>query len=130
GKSTVTAALALALAAQGKRVLVTSCDAKEKLSALLGSAPLVPEVKPLRERIWGVKLQADAAMREYGGMVLKSERLYGAVFDNRYVRHFFAGVPGLPEWAMLGKAWFHAIEELDGRRRFDIVLFDAPATGH
>jgi anion-transporting ArsA/GET3 family ATPase len=77
-----------------------------------------------------VKLQSDIAMREYGSMILKSEKLYGAVFENRYVRHFFAGVPGLPEWAMLGKAWFHSTEESRGERRFDIVLFDAPATGH
>ncbi|MEO6600460.1 MAG: anion-transporting ATPase, partial [Polyangiaceae bacterium] len=35
------------------------------------------------------------------------------------------------EWSLLGKAWFHATEEgPDGRPRFDVVLFDAPATGH
>ncbi len=131
GKSTVTAALALAMAKRGKRVLVTACDAKERLSALFGAKPLSPEIEPVGERVWAVKLVPQVALREYGGMILKSEAVFGAVFDNKYVRTFFAGVPGLHEWAMLGKAWFHAVEKLpDGRPRFDIVLFDAPATGH
>jgi anion-transporting ArsA/GET3 family ATPase len=131
GKSTVTAALALAMARRGKRVLVTACDAKERISLLLGSDPLTDQVRELRERIWAVKLVPQVALREYGGMVLKSEVVFGAVFDNKYVRQFFAGVPGLHEWAMLGKAWFHAIEEsAGGEPRFDVVLFDAPATGH
>lgn len=131
GKSTVTAALALAMAERGKRVLVTACDAKERISLLLGSEPLTSEVRELRKGIYGVQLVPQVALREYGGMVLKSEVVFGAVFDNKYVRQFFAGVPGLQEWAMLGKAWFHAIEETSkGKPRFDVVLFDAPATGH
>src|ERR1700745_2349317 len=32
---------------------------------------------------------------------------------------------------MLGKAWWHTTEhEEDGSNRFDVVLLDAPATGH
>ena len=32
---------------------------------------------------------------------------------------------------MLGKAWYHTTErDPSGRHRFDVVLFDAPATGH
>jgi anion-transporting ArsA/GET3 family ATPase len=131
GKSTVTAALALAMARRGKRVLVTACDAKERLSLLLGAEPLGPEVSQLAPGVWGVKLVPQIALREYGSMILKSEAVFGAVFDNKYVRSFFAGVPGLHEWAMLGKAWFHSIEkDASGRSRFDVVLFDAPATGH
>jgi anion-transporting ArsA/GET3 family ATPase len=70
------------------------------------------------------------AIREYGHLKLKSRALADALFDNRYVQGFFAGAPGLKEWALLGKAWYHSIEEVDGAPRFDVVLFDAPATGH
>jgi anion-transporting ArsA/GET3 family ATPase len=64
-------------------------------------------------------------------MVLKVPGLYRVVFQNKYVKSFLPAVPGLAQWAMLGKAWFHTTE-LDerGRHRFDIVLLDAPATGH
>jgi anion-transporting ArsA/GET3 family ATPase len=53
------------------------------------------------------------------------------LFDNKYVEGFFNGAPGLREWALLGKAWYHAVERgAEGEPRFDAVLFDAPATGH
>ena len=131
GKTTTTAAMALALARRGKRVLVTSCDAKERLSTMLGVKPLRDHIQEVRPGIFAVKILADVAMREYGEMMLKSRVAYKAVFENRYTRGFFKGVPGLYEWAMLGKAWYHSVEQLpDGSPRFDIVLFDAPATGH
>jgi anion-transporting ArsA/GET3 family ATPase len=57
--------------------------------------------------------------------------LYRVVFHNKYIRSFLPAVPGLSEWAMLGKAWFHTTEvDEHGRPRFDVVLLDAPATGH
>ena len=46
GKTTVCAAEALALASKGKRVLVAMCNAKERLSGMLGSAPIGPTVDP------------------------------------------------------------------------------------
>jgi anion-transporting ArsA/GET3 family ATPase len=64
-------------------------------------------------------------------MVIKVRALSNAVFENKYTKPFFRAVPGLYEWAMLGKGWWHTTEQLDdGSNKFDIVLFDAPATGH
>jgi anion-transporting ArsA/GET3 family ATPase len=131
GKTTVTAALALAYAARGKRVLCCACNAKERFSAIFGVDPVGTEVAPLAENIWGVNMEPGQAMAEYGMMILKSRTLYRAVFDNRYVSSFFRATPGLYEWAMLGKAWWHTTEQRpDGSPMFDVVLLDAPATGH
>lgn len=131
GKTTVSAALALSLAARGKRVLIAMCNAKERVSTLFGSAPVGKEVIPVAENVWAVNIDPDTALDEYGLMILKVRAFHRAVFDNKYVRAFFRGVPGLQEWAMLGKAWFHAIEKDErGKHRFDVVLLDAPATGH
>jgi anion-transporting ArsA/GET3 family ATPase len=131
GKTTVTAALAVALAARGKRVLIAVSEPKERISELLGVPPLGPDVTEVKPNIFAVKINPEAAMREYGEMILRSSTVSNAVFGNKYVRGFFAAVPGLHQWAMLGKAWYHSTEELPGgRRRFDLVLFDAPATGH
>jgi anion-transporting ArsA/GET3 family ATPase len=131
GKTTVTAALAIALGKAGKRVLIAVCEPKERISELLGVPPLGPEVVAVGQSIYAVKISPEAAMREYGEMILKSKTVTNAVFGNKFVRGFFAAVPGLYQWAMLGKAWFHSTEEdAQGRRRFDVVLFDAPATGH
>lgn len=131
GKTTVTAALARKLAKQGRRVLIAATDRKERISSMFGKPPLDTEIRPIAERIHAVRITPEVAMSEYGEMILKSKVVYNAVFDNRYVRSFFKAVPGLEEWAVLGKAWYHATETAsDGSRRFDVVLFDAPATGH
>ena len=131
GKTTVTAALAHSLAARGLRVLVTVCGAKERLSTLLGAPPLEAQIRKLSENLWGVRLVSEVALREYGTLKLKNRVLVDAIFDSKYVTGFLSGTPGLKEWSLLGKAWYHAIEEdADGRSRFDVVLFDAPATGH
>ena len=131
GKTTVSGALATAYAARGKRVLVALANAKERLSAILGTAPIGDSIVPAGHNIWAVNLSPETALLEYGELILKVKSVTRAVFDNRYTKTFFRAVPGLFEWAMLGKAWFHTTEKLpNGENRFDIVLFDAPATGH
>jgi anion-transporting ArsA/GET3 family ATPase len=131
GKTTFCGALALALAARGKRVLVAMAHTKERLSAILGVKPIGDEIMDLVPNISAVNLSPEVALREYGEMVLKVKAVAKAVFDNRYTKTFFRATPGLYEWAMLGKAWFHTTERLDdGSPRFDVVLLDAPATGH
>jgi anion-transporting ArsA/GET3 family ATPase len=131
GKTTVCGALALALAARGQRVLVAMCHTKERLSAILGTRPIGPEIALVAPDVWAVNLSPELALREYGEMVLKVGALARAVFENRYTKTFFRATPGLYEWAMLGKAWFHTTERReDGSNRFDMVLLDAPATGH
>ena len=131
GKTTMTLALGVAIARQGKRVLIATGDGKESLSTLFGVAPLSTEIVQVSRRIFAVKLVPEASIREYGSMMLKSRLVRDAVFNRPFVRRFLAGVPGLNEWAMLGKACYHAAELApDGSPRFDAVLLDAPASGH
>lgn len=131
GKSTVCAALGLALAARGKRVLIAMCHTKERISALLGTPPIGDDIVRCSDNLWAVNLSPEKALAEYGALILKVGAVARSVFDNQYVKAFFRAVPGLYEWSMLGKAWWHTTETDDrGRNRFDVVLFDAPATGH
>jgi anion-transporting ArsA/GET3 family ATPase len=131
GKTTVSAALARALAGRGKRVLIAMCNAKERMSSMFASAPVGPDIVPVAPDIWAVNIEPEHAFEEYGRMVLKMPGLYRVVFHNKYVRSFLPAVPGLSDWAMLGKAWLHTTEfDEQGRSRFDVVLLDAPATGH
>jgi anion-transporting ArsA/GET3 family ATPase len=131
GKTTVCAAEALALAHKGKRVLVAMCNAKERLSAMMGSDLVGDEVINVAPNVWAVNMNPEKALEEYGILTLKSRAVYKLLFDNKYVRTFFRAVPGMQEWAMLGKAWWHTTEAgPDGRPRFDVVILDAPATGH
>src|SRR3954452_13862029 len=72
GKTTVCAAEALALAAKGKRVLIAMCNAKERLSAMLGSELIGPDVKAVAPNVWAVNMDPTRALEEYGAMMLKS----------------------------------------------------------
>ncbi len=131
GKTTVCAAEALALAAKGKRVLVCMCNAKERLSAMLGSELIGSEIKNVASNVWAVNMDPELALAEYGMMALHSKTLFKLLFDNKYVRSFFRAVPGMSEWTMLGKAWWHTTETRpEGGWRYDVVILDAPATGH
>jgi anion-transporting ArsA/GET3 family ATPase len=131
GKTTVCAAEAVALAEKGKRVLVAMCNAKERLSTLLGSSPIGPDVAPVARGVWAVNIQPEKAIEEYGSLVLHSRAVSKRLFDNKYVRAFLRAVPGMHEWSMLGKAWWHTTETLpDGAFKYDVVILDAPATGH
>lgn len=131
GKTTLCAAQAVAFAAGGKRVLVAMCNAKERLSVMLGVAPIGPEIVPVAERVWAVNIQPEKALQEYGLLVLHSRALAKTVFDNRYARAFLRAVPGMQEWSMLGKAWWHTTErQADGSFKYDVVILDSPATGH
>jgi anion-transporting ArsA/GET3 family ATPase len=131
GKTTVCAALALSLAHKGKRVLVAMCNAKERLSSMLGSDLVGSTVVPVSRNVWAVNMDPEVALGEYGALILKSKTLYKVLFDNKYVRTFFRAVPGMHEWTMLGKAWWHTTETRDdGSNAYDVVILDAPATGH
>lgn len=131
GKTTVTAALATALAGRGRRVLVALCGPEERLSAALDVPPIGNDVVKVRKNLFAVYITPAVAVSQYGAMVLKSRRVYSRLFENKYVRNFLEAVPGLNEWAVLGQAWYFTTERLDsGMPRFDTVLLDAPATGH
>ncbi len=131
GKTMVSAALALAAAKQGKRVLIAMCNSKDRLSHLLEVPPIGPQVHRVLPNIDAVNMEPGAALEEYGLMVLKVRALYKVIFENRFVAAFLRGTPGLEAWAMLGKAQHHALEtDSGGRPRYDLVVLDAPATGH
>jgi anion-transporting ArsA/GET3 family ATPase len=130
GKTTLSAALALAAARRGKRVLIAMCNAKERISDLLEVAPIGPKNQPILPGIEAVNIIPKVALEEYGVMVLRVRALYKAIFENRLVAAFLHGTPGIEAWSILGKAQFHAHEMEGGRPRYDLVILDAPATGH
>jgi len=132
GRTTVAATLAQVAAARGKRVLLAGAAATDRLGRLYGqSAPLGPSITTLAPNIDGVNITPQSSIHEYGLKVLRSELVTRAVFDNRAVRGLLGAIPGLDAYALLGKAWFHTTElRADGQPRYDLVVFDGPASGH
>jgi anion-transporting ArsA/GET3 family ATPase len=131
GRTTVAAALARAVAAQGRRVLIAQTEAADRLGKLFGRAePVGAEIVTLAPGIDAVNMTPKSALHEYGLMVLRYETVYRALFENRAVRGFLGAIPGLDAYAMLGKVWWHTTELVRGRQRYDLTILDGPASGH
>ena len=131
GKTTTTASLGLAAARKGKKTLIAMVNTRERLSKLLDVPPIDSTIREVAPNLDAVNMTPDAALEEYGLMILKVRALYNAIFDNRLVRAFLRGTPGIEAWTMLGKAYFHAFGHgPDGKGDYDLVILDAPATGH
>jgi anion-transporting ArsA/GET3 family ATPase len=131
GKSTVSAALALVASRRGKRVLVAEVNAQERVAPLLGAPPSGPTVREALPGLFTVDVSPQHALEEYALMVVKVRAIYEAVFENRLVRFFLRVIPSLPETLMLGKILHEArATDARGRPRWDVVIVDAPATGH
>jgi len=131
GKSTISAAVALAAARRGKKVLVCEVVAKERVADFFGRPPSGTQIRELVPNLYSIHVRPREAMREYALMILKYETLYRLAFENAAARYFLAAAPSLAEIVMLGKVWWHASQEMErGRLRWDMVVLDAPATGH
>jgi anion-transporting ArsA/GET3 family ATPase len=130
GRSTVAAALAGQLAAQGKKTLLFETNANDRFGSYFDKSPVGESVTQLAPNLYAVNTTPAAALAEYGLMILKFKSVYEMVFENRVTRAFLRAIPGLDDYALLGKAWFHTKEEKRGKPVWDTVVFDMPASGH
>jgi hypothetical protein len=135
GKSTVAAAFARLAARRGLRVLACEANSADRLPSLLGvNAPRsVDESARIRHAAPNldlVNLRPETALFEYGVMKLRSRRVTRGLLGNRVVHYFLRVIPSIAEVLILGKLLHHVRENVDGRPRFDVVILDAPATGH
>lgn len=130
GRSTVAAAIASAAARRGRRTLLFQANAKDRVGSFFGTAPVGTSVVRLDNNLYAVNTNPAAALEEYGLMVLRFKRVYRMVFENRVTKYFLRAIPGLDDYSILGKAWYHTTEESRGRPVWDTVVFDMPASGH
>ena len=130
GRSTVAASIASDLAARGKKTLLFETNANDRFGSYFDKPPVGESVTQLAPNLWAVNASPASALAEYGLMILKFKSVYEMVFENRVTRAFLRAIPGLDDYALLGKAWFHTQEEKRGRPVWDTVVFDMPASGH
>ena len=138
GKSTVTAALALAATSQHKRVCIAEMNGAESMSTLLGCPPVGYPARKIAEGIDAISISPDKATEEYLVRTLRFRKLYDLVFKNRYIEPFMNGILGLSDLCSIGKVMDLEWQRHDGSfgpdstgpYRYDLILVDCPATGH
>ncbi|MBX3159354.1 MAG: ArsA family ATPase [Deltaproteobacteria bacterium] len=130
GRSTVAAAIAARTARAGKRTLLYETSANDRFGNYFDRPPCGTEISQLGHNLFGVNATPQSALAEYGMMILRWKSVYEMVFENRVTKAFLRAIPGLDDYALLGKAWFHTTEDKRGKPVWDTIVFDMPASGH
>lgn len=117
GKTSVCAALAEAAAASGRRVLAVELGRDAELPDLVG------------EEVSCLLLDPHEALAEYLELQLGFGSLVQRVTRHAGFRQLLEGAPGWRELICVGKVW-HLVERADPETGPDLVIVDAPATGH
>jgi anion-transporting ArsA/GET3 family ATPase len=131
GKTTVSAALALVAARQGRKVCVAEIDPKGTLARLLGGNE--PGYKPveLTSGVWGMGIVPEDALREYLDVQYHIKRISKAFTSTHFLDYVTTAAPGLKDILVLGKIWFLENDRSEGpAHNFDTIIVDAPAAGH
>jgi len=130
GKTTVAAALGLAAARRGKRVVLCEVAEQGRLAALFGASATHAETE-LAPSLFTVSVDPEQAKQEWLRYQLKSRTLAGVLGGSRLFQYLTAAAPGLSELVTIGKVWDLAqLERRTGGSVFDLAIVDAPATGH
>jgi anion-transporting ArsA/GET3 family ATPase len=130
GRSTVAATIAMMCAKRGRTTLLYQTNANDRIGGTFGGAPIGTSIREIAPRLAAVNTNPAAALAEYGMMILKLKTVYEMVFENRVTKAFLRAIPGLDDYALLGKAWYHTEEERRGKPAWDTLVFDMPASGH
>jgi anion-transporting ArsA/GET3 family ATPase len=132
GKSVVGMALALCARERGKRVLLAEIDSPLEASRYVGAGPVGPRVTEVQPGLFMVNLDPRGVMDEYIRHVVKIDLIARRILESPVYDRFFTAAPGLKELMTLGKlmVFEEAKERWSRRPVYDIVILDAPATGH
>ena len=133
GKTTTSAALAMGLAAEGRRVAVVTIDPARRLANALGLDELGNEphlVDParlaghgieVRGELWAMMLDPKRTFDDLIARLAPDERARDEVLANRIYQQLSGAVAGSQEFTAVAKLY-----ELDRSGRFDVLVLDTP----
>jgi len=135
GKTTVAAALALALASGGRKVLLVEVEGRQAIAQLF-DVPALPygehrlTTTTRGGQLWGLAIDAEEAMIEYLDMFYGLRRSARGLKKMGAVDFVTTLAPGLRDVLLTGKVKESVTRtNPDGRLAYDAVVLDAPPTG-
>jgi len=133
GKTTASAALALGLAASGKRVAVVTIDPARRLAESLGldelgndprqvdPALLASHGVELRGELWAMMLDPKATFDDLIARLSPDAQTRDEVLGNRIYQQFSGAVAGSQEFSAVAKLY-----DLHHHGDFDVLVLDTP----
>jgi anion-transporting ArsA/GET3 family ATPase len=134
GKTTVAAALALSLAADGRSVLLVETEGRQGIAQLFDTPPLPYEERRVAVARGGGEVKAlaidiEEALLEYLELFYSMRRAGRALRRIGAIDFATTIAPGLRDVLLTGKVKEAVTRRHDGRPVYDAVVLDAPPTG-
>jgi anion-transporting ArsA/GET3 family ATPase len=130
GRTTCSAALGLAAARLGKRVLLVELGGTDHLTRALGVPPTGFTPRRVAEGVDAMSLTALDCLDDFGSRKLRLSRVVALVLRSRVIQAFIDAIPGLHDLLQLGKIENLLMEPMLSDEHYDLCVLDAPATGH
>ena len=125
GKSTVAAALALLGSQRGKRTLACEIDAKGNLADFFEAGPTNYTPREVHPNLFAMTMDTEASLQEYLRLQMRLPAIARIGPLARAFEFVATAAPGVREILTVGKPVWEVREG-----NFDLVVVDAPATGH
>jgi anion-transporting ArsA/GET3 family ATPase len=134
GKTSVAAALALALAAGGRRSLLIEVEGRQGIAQLFETAPMPYEERLIATAPGGGEVRAlavdpELALLEYLDMFYRLGAAGRALRKVGAIDFATTIAPGMRDVLLTGKVKEATTRSVDGRRAYSAVVLDAPPTG-
>src|SRR3954454_721955 len=133
GKTTVAAALGLAAARTGRRTIVCEVAEQDRMSRAFARHGVRAEQEvELAPDLWAITIDPQKALEEWLGRQLGGGPAGRILGHSHAFQYFVAAAPGAKELITIAKVWELAQTERwnRGSRSYDLVVVDAPASGH
>jgi Mrp family chromosome partitioning ATPase len=129
GKSSVAAALASAAAHHGRRALAVEIG-RGGLSRLLGVEEPGPEPTVVERGLACVTIDPESALGQAVHGMMPLGMMARRLLESTTFQIVAAAAPGLPEYLVLNRLSAFLDATRLGRPRYELIVVDAPASGH
>ncbi len=132
GKTCVASAIACAAARRGLETVIVEVGDPPAVPPLLGAVSPAASREPveLAPHLYWLQIDPLDTLSEYLELQLPARRLVRRVVHNAAFRRLLEAAPGWRELITLGKLWYLETRIALDKPRWDLLVVDAPATGH